>query len=108
MPPMSSVKTCPEGHALQAFRTPHDEFFCELCGDERYLPTGSRLFGCRECDWDACEEHTHADVRKRELAREQQMNARTKQSKVKKEGVWKVLRGADKYKNEYHYEANDR
>jgi len=107
MPAMTSVKTCPEGHALQVFRTPHDEFFCELCGDDRYLPVGSMLFGCRECDWDACEEHTHADVRKGELAREQQMNAPTKKSKLKKEGVWKVLRGADKYKNEYMYLRHD-
>jgi len=72
----AGCKTCPAGHALSMFRTPHDEFFCELCGDDQSLPAGTRLFGCRECDWDACEAHTHADVQRRELAREEQMHAR--------------------------------
>jgi hypothetical protein len=70
-------KTCPAGHALSMFHTPHDEFFCELCGDDQYLPAGARLFGCRECDWDACEAHTHEEVKRRELAREVQMQARS-------------------------------
>lgn len=31
------------------------------------------------------------------------MNTPKKGANVKKEGAWKVLRGADKYKNEYMY-----
>ena len=101
----SATRTCPEGHALRLFRTPHDEFFCELCGDDQYLPKGAMLFGCRECDWDACATHTHEDVQKREVLREKQMNEpKTKGREIaSKEGDWKMLRGADKYKNEYMY-----
>jgi len=102
----AGVKTCPAGHALSMFRTPHDEFFCELCGDDQYLPAGAKLFGCRECDWDACEAHTHTDVQRRELARQEQASAHSAERAaraVAKEGSWKVLRGHDKYKNEYLY-----
>jgi hypothetical protein len=103
-------KTCPGGHPLRLFRTPHDEFFCELCGDDQYLAKGSMLFGCRQCDWDACEKHTHTQVKQRELQREEQKLQIQKpaaasggKSSQTREGSWKHLRGSDKYKNEYMY-----
>ena len=96
------VKACPMGHELRMFSTPHDEFFCELCGEQQYLPAGAMLFGCRTCDWDACEAHTHLDVKTKELLRHKQMTENKKaKAVVPKEGVWKLLRGADKYKNEF-------
>jgi hypothetical protein len=105
-------RTCPGGHPLRLFRTPHDEFFCELCGDDQFLPAGSLLFGCRGCDWDACEAHTHTAVKKQEILREKQMNeaqsnAQATGTAVSKNGRWKVLRGMDKYKNEFMYLRHD-
>ena len=46
-------RTCPGDHDLNAFRTLRDTFVCDLCNG--HMPTGTRLFGCRDCDYDICE-----------------------------------------------------
>uniref|UniRef100_A0A7R9ZVS8 NAD(P)(+)--arginine ADP-ribosyltransferase n=1 Tax=Pyrodinium bahamense TaxID=73915 RepID=A0A7R9ZVS8_9DINO len=43
---------CPNGHNLAVFLTPHDGYLCDMCG--RTLPTSSKMFGCRPCDFDHC------------------------------------------------------
>eukprot|EP00961_Rhodomonas_salina_P212218 2865420-Rhodomonas_salina.2 len=62
------------------------------------------MFGCRLCDWDACEECVSETVKEQELQLEAAANKPQKgKGKVSTEGSWKMLRGADKYKNEYMY-----
>ena len=44
--------TCPAGHALLAFATPHDGFSCDVCGAVQAV--GAAMAGCRACDYDTC------------------------------------------------------
>lgn len=46
-------RTCPGDHELRAFETPRDAFVCDLCRGR--VPTRTRLFGCRTCDYDICD-----------------------------------------------------
>ncbi len=50
------VVTCPKKHTAMLHITRHSSFRCDICGNgvERGMP----MHGCRECDWDACEECT--------------------------------------------------
>ena len=43
---------CRGQHGLQEFITPHNRFNCDLCS--AVIPHQTTLFGCRECDYDAC------------------------------------------------------
>ena len=45
---------CPGKHALRVFDTPRAGFGCDVCGKE--LAVGATMTGCRECNWDCCEE----------------------------------------------------
>ena len=48
--------SCP-GHGpggLLPFETYHGNFTCDVCGSG--IPQGARAFGCRQCNWDACED----------------------------------------------------
>ena len=50
------VVTCPKKHTAMLHITRHSSFRCDICGIgvERGMP----MHGCRECDWDACEDCT--------------------------------------------------
>ena len=55
--------TCPKGHSLKRHQTGNSNMFCDLCNvvenkvnrPSPKFPKGSVMFGCRACDWDACE-----------------------------------------------------
>ena len=42
--------TCPQG--LTPFRSPNAGYSCNRC--RKSVPTGSKLFGCRRCNFDVC------------------------------------------------------
>lgn len=46
-------KSCPSGHPMIVFRTPHSSFACDMCGT--LLPKDSALHGCRACNFDMCQ-----------------------------------------------------
>mmetsp|Transcript_31562 Transcript_31562/g.90612 ORF Transcript_31562/g.90612 Transcript_31562/m.90612 type:complete len:998 (-) Transcript_31562:313-3306(-) len=50
-PSVGRGNLCPGGHKLDVFYTPH-EFICDHCN--RSLPAGTKMFGCRPCDYDHC------------------------------------------------------
>lgn len=45
--------SCPGRHYAIPFKTPSDTWFCSVC-EEIELPEGTRMYGCRQCDWDCC------------------------------------------------------
>lgn len=45
---------CPNGHELKVFLTPNTGFICDMCGKK--LAAGTKMFGCRPCDFDHCRE----------------------------------------------------
>eukprot|EP00930_Biecheleria_cincta_P030756 TRINITY_DN21314_c0_g2_i1.p1 TRINITY_DN21314_c0_g2~~TRINITY_DN21314_c0_g2_i1.p1 ORF type:complete len:262 (-),score=75.69 TRINITY_DN21314_c0_g2_i1:80-865(-) len=45
---------CPGGHGLARFMTHHASFCCDVC--RCYVNQGAGMWGCRECDWDVCEQ----------------------------------------------------
>jgi len=47
---------CPKKHAAMLHVTKHSSFRCDLCGVG--VECGAIMYGCRECDWDACENCT--------------------------------------------------
>ena len=47
---------CPKKHTAVLHITRHSSFRCDLCGHG--VERGRIMHGCRECDWDACEECT--------------------------------------------------
>eukprot|EP00934_Nitzschia_sp_Nitz4_P003384 Nitzschia sp. Nitz4//scaffold92_size79448//25933//35941//NITZ4_005388-RA/size79448-processed-gene-0.72-mRNA-1//-1//CDS//3329560177//3374//frame0 len=47
------IVKCKKGHAAKIHVTRHSSFRCDLCG--KGVDRGRTMFGCRECDWDACE-----------------------------------------------------
>jgi len=47
---------CPKKHTAVLHITRHSSFRCDLCGNG--VERGRIMHGCRECDWDACEECT--------------------------------------------------
>lgn len=49
---LRQVADCPGGHGLHEFVTADDRWGCSLC--EQRQPTGIKMFGCRECDYDVC------------------------------------------------------
>jgi hypothetical protein len=51
---LETERTCPETHRLQAFEAERSGFSCDMCGSA--CAAGARLFGCRQCDYDLCEE----------------------------------------------------
>lgn len=51
-PVPASPLLCPEGHPLEAFTTPEDEWWCSGC--QACLDCGSSMVGCRLCDYDLC------------------------------------------------------
>lgn len=53
LPACSNGETCPSGHPMVVFRTPHGSFACDMCG--RHLQKGSALHGCRDCNFDMCQ-----------------------------------------------------
>ena len=50
------VVLCPKKHTAVLHITRHSSFRCDLCGNG--VDRGRPMHGCRECDWDACEECT--------------------------------------------------
>jgi hypothetical protein len=52
----SGMVTCPKDHPAVLHITRHSSFRCDLCGNG--VERGRVMHGCRECDWDACEECT--------------------------------------------------
>mmetsp|Transcript_36670 Transcript_36670/g.88593 ORF Transcript_36670/g.88593 Transcript_36670/m.88593 type:complete len:2896 (+) Transcript_36670:158-8845(+) len=48
---------CPKKHEAQLHITKHSSFRCDLCG--RSVEKNAIMFGCRDCDWDACESCTN-------------------------------------------------
>lgn len=47
------VVLCRENHVAELHLTRHSSFRCDLCG--RGIDRGQPMYGCRTCDWDACE-----------------------------------------------------
>jgi hypothetical protein len=45
-------KQCIVGHDLKPHRTPSDRWWCTKCLNQ--VPQGTRLFGCRICNYDEC------------------------------------------------------
>lgn len=45
-------ESCPAGHHLNKEDTPEDGWSCSEC--HTVFPKGSKLYGCRECDYDVC------------------------------------------------------
>eukprot|EP00543_Licmophora_paradoxa_P006147 CAMPEP_0202444320 /NCGR_PEP_ID=MMETSP1360-20130828/3445_1 /ASSEMBLY_ACC=CAM_ASM_000848 /TAXON_ID=515479 /ORGANISM="Licmophora paradoxa, Strain CCMP2313" /LENGTH=1953 /DNA_ID=CAMNT_0049060293 /DNA_START=27 /DNA_END=5888 /DNA_ORIENTATION=- len=45
---------CPQKHPAELHITRHSSFRCDLCG--KGVDRGFPMHGCRECDWDACED----------------------------------------------------
>merc|ERR1711976_838934 len=54
---MGSIENCPGKHGLTRFATNHASYCCDTC--RCYVPQGSPMWGCRECDWDVCEGRCH-------------------------------------------------
>ena len=52
----SGVVMCPQKHRALLHVTRHSSFRCDLCGCG--VDRGRPMHGCRECDWDACEDCT--------------------------------------------------
>jgi len=50
------VVKCPKKHTTILHLTRHSSFRCDLCG--KGVEQGKPMYGCRECDWDACESCT--------------------------------------------------
>lgn len=53
LPSPSPMLECSRGHKLQVHTTKVKDYICDCC--EQRFPPGSVLYGCRKCDWDACE-----------------------------------------------------
>jgi hypothetical protein len=51
-----AVVACPKRHTAVLHITRHSSFRCDLCGNG--VERGCPMYGCRECDWDACENCT--------------------------------------------------
>ena len=51
------VVLCPKFHVAELHLTKHSSFRCDLCG--RSVLRGCPMHGCRECDWDACDDCTN-------------------------------------------------
>ena len=52
----SGVVVCPHKHRALLHVTRHSSFRCDICGCG--VERGRPMHGCRECDWDACEDCT--------------------------------------------------
>jgi hypothetical protein len=52
----SSCVLCPKKHTAVLHITRHSSFRCDLCGCG--VERGRPMHGCRECDWDGCEDCT--------------------------------------------------
>ncbi len=50
----AGVVLCPKCHPAELHLTRHSSFRCDLCGNG--VDRGFPMHGCRECDWDACED----------------------------------------------------
>ena len=48
-----SSMLCPKDHECTLFITPQAGFGCDVC--KISVGTGTNMFGCRVCNWDACE-----------------------------------------------------
>jgi len=48
------IVLCPKCHVADLHLTRHSSFRCDLCG--KGIDRGYPMHGCRECDWDACED----------------------------------------------------
>jgi len=55
-PSCSRIIKCPKNHVASIHVTRHSSFRCDICGSG--VERGRPMHGCRECDWDACEECT--------------------------------------------------
>ena len=53
----AGIVFCPKKHEAQLHITKHSSFRCDLCG--RSVEKNAIMFGCRDCDWDACESCTN-------------------------------------------------
>jgi len=56
-PKVGSIENCPGRCGLTRFLTNHASYCCDTC--RCYLPVGSPMWGCRQCDWDVCEGRCH-------------------------------------------------
>lgn len=52
-PRVGTKDDCPGRHGLSRFLTNHGSYCCDTC--RCYVPIGSPMWGCRQCDWDVCE-----------------------------------------------------
>lgn len=50
----TGIVLCPQCHVADLHLTRHSSFRCDLCG--KGIERGYPMHGCRECDWDACED----------------------------------------------------
>lgn len=48
----NEITNCPGNHGLKSFKTSHDNFWCDDCGNK--FRKGTTMNGCRECDFDLC------------------------------------------------------
>ena len=46
---------CPGGHGLASFATEEAGYNCDHCGRDA-LPAATRLWGCKRCNFDVCEQ----------------------------------------------------
>jgi len=53
-PPLTVYSNCPGNHGLRLFRTPDYGWWCSVC--RKGHPEGAAFYGCRECDYDECEQ----------------------------------------------------
>eukprot|EP01084_Bolivina_argentea_P157969 275234_1 len=49
---VNKESNCPGKHGLKKYKTPEDEWGCDVCQTE--MSKGTVLYGCRICDFDVC------------------------------------------------------
>ena len=54
-PALKECESCPSKHQLKAFSTTVAGFSCNRCSLLKDAPVGTKMYGCRDCDFDVCE-----------------------------------------------------
>lgn len=88
---VSLLPTCPLNHSLADYLSPVDGCTCSHC--EREFPSSTRLFGCRQCDFDLCGRcwMTRSPVNRCPCGRPFPPQSSTTPSPVAEVGSWKCV-----------------